>query len=357
MSENKPKILVVSDIHLGSFGSERDLFIQFLKRVNNGEFGSELQAFIVLGDFIDLCTDTPGTLLKRKKIQEILQLLLELKEKMKLIFLLGNHEIPVTGDLDDKFVRRKKKYLNRFRNSNFKELFTDESYYQYALLKKYDNEDMLLMYNSREQLENNPIKKLKIEGLNLDGDYSALMAHGYQFENEVYLFFIAQLWKSLIVGNKYEVKETYDYFWNQIIKKGRKIKPVRFEDMKEELAKIKGKSIESVEALFSELNILEFNFLKHEMRVMKRWQRASKPEYFLSEIKEFLEDDDYDFSKINHVVYGHSHYKEISYTTINNQQVEVINDGSWQHSQPSYVEICGKGKMYLRTVTNNITPL
>ena len=38
------------------------------------------------------------------------------------------------------------------------------------------------------------------------------------------------------------------------------------------------------------------------------------------------------------------------------QQVEVINDGAWQHTQPSYVEIYGKGKMYLRTVANYITP-
>ena len=67
MSENKPKILVVSDLHLGSLDSEKDLFIQFLKRVINGEFGSELQVFIILGDFIDLCTDLPRTLLKLLK--------------------------------------------------------------------------------------------------------------------------------------------------------------------------------------------------------------------------------------------------------------------------------------------------
>lgn len=349
MSENKPKILVVSDVHLGSFGSERDLFIQFLKRVINGEFGSELQVFIILGDFIDLCTDLPRTLLKRKKIQEILKLLLELKEKMKLVFLLGNHEIPVTGDYDEKFERRKKKFLIKFKHTKFNELFDFELYCQYLLLKKYDNEDMLLMYNSREQLENNPIKKVKIEGLDLDSDYRCFMAHGHQFEGEVYMLLVAQMWKSLISSNKFEVKETYDYFWNQIIRNGRKIKPIRFEQMKEELAKLKGKSIKSIDTVFSELNILEFNFLKASMRVMKKWKRASKPAYFLKEIKKFLEDDDYDFSKINHVVYGHSHYKEISYATINNQQVEVINDGSWQLFQPSYVEICAKGKMYLRT--------
>ena len=356
MSENKPKILVVSDLHLGSLDSERKLFIQFLKRVINGEFGSDLQAFIILGDFFDLCTDLPKTLLKRKKTQEIFNLLLELKDKLKLVFLLGNHEIPVTRDYDEKFERRKKKFLNKFKHTKFNELFGSELYYQYLLLKKYDNEDMLLLYNSREQLENNPIKKMKIEGLELDSDYRCLMAHGYQFESEVYRFFVAQLWKSLITSDKFEVKETYDYFWNQIIRNGRKIKPIRFEDMKEELAKLKRKPIKSVDTAFSGLNILEFNFLKSSMRVMKKWYRVSKPAYFLNEIKEFLEDDDYDFSKINHVVYGHSHYKEVSYATINNQQVEVINDGSWQHMQPSYVEICGKGKMYLRTVANNITP-
>ncbi len=350
MSENKPKILVVSDIHLGSLDSERDLFIQFLKRVINEELGSELQVFIILGDFIDLCTDLPRNLLERKKIQEIFKLLLDLKQKMKLVFLLGNHEIPVTRDYDEKFERRKKKFLKKFKHSKFNELFSSELYYQYLLLKKIDNEDMLLLYNSREEFEGAPIKKVKIEGLDLDSDYNCFMAHGYQFESEVYRFFVGQLWKSLISTNKFEVKETYDYFWNQVIRNGRKIKPITFDDMKEELAKLHRKPIKSINTVFSELNILEFNFLKANMRVMKKWARASKPAYFLNGIKEFLEDDEFDFSKINHVVYGHSHYKEVSHVTINNQQVEVINDGSWQHSQPSYVEICNKGKMYLKTV-------
>ncbi|MHA2088129.1 MAG: hypothetical protein ACW972_07625, partial [Promethearchaeota archaeon] len=74
MDEIKPKILVVSDVHLGSLDSEKDLFIQFLNHIINGEFGNELQAFIILGDFIDLCMDLPQTILRRKKIQEIFTL-------------------------------------------------------------------------------------------------------------------------------------------------------------------------------------------------------------------------------------------------------------------------------------------
>ncbi|MHA2266576.1 MAG: metallophosphoesterase [Promethearchaeota archaeon] len=350
MDEIKPKILVVSDVHLGSLDSEKDLFIQFLNHIINGEFGNELQAFIILGDFIDLCMDLPQTILRRKKIQEIFTLLLEIKKKMNLVFLLGNHEIPVTGFYDDKFEHRKEKFLNKFRNNKFKELFNNELYYQYALLKKDNTDNLLCLYNSREQIENDPVRTVKIIDLNLDYDYRCFMAHGYQFENDVYRFIVGQLWKSLISSNKFEVKETHDYFWNYIIKNGRKIKPIRFKDMKEELAKLKRKPIESMDAIFSELNILEFNFIKASMRVMKKWYRvASKPDYFLDEIKDFLEDANYDFSKINHVIFGHFHYKDKSTILINQRQVEIINDGSWQHMQPSYVEICNEGKLYLKS--------
>ncbi|GAF81134.1 unnamed protein product, partial [marine sediment metagenome] len=108
-----------------------------------------------------------------------------------------------------------------------------------------------------------------------------------------------------------------------------------------------------INTLFSELNILEFNLIKANMRVMKKWERASSPDYYLDEIKEFLEDDDFDLSKINHVIYGHSHHKERTQRTINNKKVEIINDGAWQRVQPSYVEIHYKGKMLLRTINSN----
>ena len=110
MNEFKPKILVISDTHLGSLDSEREMLIQFLRKIVNGEFGNELQALILLGDIIDLCTDIPETLLKRREIQEIFRLLLEIKKNMNIIYVLGNHEIPDTGDYDKKFDRRRKKF-------------------------------------------------------------------------------------------------------------------------------------------------------------------------------------------------------------------------------------------------------
>ncbi|MFX1591127.1 MAG: metallophosphoesterase [Promethearchaeota archaeon] len=347
-----PRILTVSDIHLGSLDSERDLFIQFLKDIVNGIFGNELQALIILGDFIDLCTDLLEILLKREIIQEIFKLLLEIKKKMNIIYILGNHEIPVTGDYDKKFNRRKEKFLKKFKNSNFNELFNEELLCQYVILKRQNNNNMILLYNSRDQIENNPINKVKIEGLDLDEDYRCLMFHGYQCDSEIYRFFVGQIWKSLISNNKFEIKETFDYFWNEIIKNGRKLKPITFEKMKEELAKLKNVSLESQDALFSELSFLEFNLIKANMRIMKNWQRASKPDYYFDEIKAFLEDDNYNFSKINHIVFGHSHHSGIFYGNINNQKVEIINDGAWQHVQPSYLEILLKGKLVLKGYPN-----
>ncbi len=354
MNEINPKIITASDIHLGSLDSERDLFIQFLRKIINGEFGNELQALILLGDFIDLCTDIPETLLKRAKVQEIFNLLIEIKKKMSLIYMLGNHEIPVTRDYDKKFNRRKEKFLAKFRNRDFNELFTEEIFCQYIILKKWNNNDMILMYTTRDQIENRPVNRVKIEGLNLDEDYACLMLHGYQCDSDIYRFFVGQLWKSLISSNKFEIKETYDYFWNEVIKNGRKIKPITYGTMIEELAELKNISRESVVSLFSELNILEFNFIKSNMRVMKKWHHVSKADYYFDEIKRFLEDDDYDFSKINHVIYGHSHHSGIAYGNINNQRIEIINDGAWQHVQPSYVEILSKGKLNLRAFPNTI---
>ncbi|MFX1456255.1 MAG: metallophosphoesterase [Promethearchaeota archaeon] len=355
IEDNNPKILVISDVHLGSFNIKEDLLIQFLNRIINGEFGNELQALIILGDFIDLCTDLPRTLMKRKDVQEILTLLLEIKKKINLVFLLGNHEIPVVGNFDKKFESRKRKYLNRFtiekyKKYGFEELFNDKLYYQYILLKKHSNKDMLLFYNSRDHIENNPVTEIHIKGLNLDPNYRCFMIHGHQFESELYRFFVGQLWRSLIKSDKFEVKETYDYFWNQIIKNGRKIKGITFEQMKEELAILKGKSLEEINRDFSELSVPEFKFYKAQMRVMKRYQRESKINPFIDEIKDFLEDERYDLTKIDKVIFGHFHYKAQTTAIINQKQVEVINDGTWQFMPPSYLKIGTKGRIFLKSI-------
>ena len=352
MMEINSKLLVVSDIHLGSLDCERELFLQFLNDIVNGKYGNKVQTLIILGDFIDLCTDVIETLLKREMVQEILNTLLEIKKKFNLILVLGNHEIPVTGDYDEKFYRRKERFLKRFERTDYNEIFDKDWCSQYLVLRKWNNEDTLLLYDERKEIGANPLNQVKIKGLDLDNDYECLMTHGYQFDSEVYRFFIGQIWKSLILNNNFGVKETYDYFWNYIIKNGRKIKPITYEMMIFELAKLKNKPFEFVNNLFAQMSNMEFNLIKANMRVMKRWHHASKPDYYFDEIKAFLEERNYDFSKVNHLIYGHSHHSGIAYGNINNRRVEIINDGAWQHVQPSYVEILSEGILKLKAFSN-----
>ncbi|MHA1931660.1 MAG: metallophosphoesterase, partial [Promethearchaeota archaeon] len=238
MGELDPKILVVSDIHLGALKSNLEQFSLFLNKIINGEFGNDLQALLILGDFFDLCTSVKKTFFTDEKISSILKQLLEIKKKINLIFLPGNHEIPVTssvisGNYDEKFKRRKEKFLKRFKNSIVEDLLTPNMVCQYIILGKWEKESALLLYESQDQIYNQPINKIKIDNLDLKEDYKCLMVHGYQFDSDVFRFFVGPIWKSLISYHNFEVKEAFNYFWNEIIKEHREIKPITFEDMKD----------------------------------------------------------------------------------------------------------------------------
>ncbi len=353
MGESDPKILIVSDIHLGALKSNLAQFSHFLNKIINGDFGTDLQALLILGDFLDLCTSVKKTFFTDEKIVNILNQLFEIKDKINLIFIPGNHEIPVTssvfsGNYDEKFKKRKEKFLKKFKNSIVEELFTSNMVCQYIILRNWEKESTLLLYDSQDQIYNHPINEIKIVHLDIEEDYKCLMLHGYQFDSDVFRFFVGRIWKSLISYHNFEVKEAFNYFWNEIIKEHRKIKPITLEDMKNDLIRLKHLSPKDVETIFSDLSSLEFNIVKLNMKIMKKWENAKETSYYINGIKEFFEEAECDLSTINHVIYGHSHIKGVSTETIMSKEVEIINDGSWQHSKPVYAEIHHKGKIYLR---------
>ncbi|MHA1987667.1 MAG: metallophosphoesterase [Promethearchaeota archaeon] len=355
MGESGLKILTVSDVHLGALKSNLDQFSNFLNKIINGDFGVDLQALLILGDFLDLCTSVKKTFLTDEKILSILNQLLEIKETIALIFVPGNHEIPVTssvisGNYDEKFKKRKIKFLNKFKNSIVEELFSTDMVCQYVILSKWEGESTLLLYDSQDQIHSNPINKIRIRNLDLEEDYKCLMLHGYQFDSDVFRFFVGPIWKSLISYHNFEVKEAYNYFWNEIIKEHRKIKPITFEDMKDDLIRLKHLSDKEIDKIFSDLSSLEFNVVKLNMRIMKKYDRAKEDDYYINGINEFLEEAECDFSRINNVIYGHTHIKGVSTRTIMSHDVRIINDGAWQHSNPSYAEIHEGGKIHLKSL-------
>ena len=353
MMENKkdPKILVVSDVHLGAMKSKLSLFHNFLVNIKNEAYGSDLQALIILGDFFDLCTELPKTLLDNTNIGKIFNLLLELRDdsNINLIFVLGNHEIPVTGNYNKKFQSRKDKFLEKFKDSKYRTLFNKEYFCQFVLLRKQNGNDTLCLYDSKQDIYKPQGKKIIINNLKLSDDFQCLMMHGFQFDRYFFRFLAGTIWKSLIKSEDIEVKEAFDYFWNGVIKKGKRAKSVSFSDMKKKIVKTKGTLVDH----FSNMTSIDFRIFRLDMRILEEWEKARKVQYYHEGIKRFF---DSKLSSINNVIYGHSHNSGSTVLMINSQEVTTVNDGAWQHVDPTVVVIKPKGKIENKSLPILVSP-
>lgn len=341
---------MVSDIHVGALKSELNLFQKFLNDIKNGEFSNDLQALVVLGDFFDLCTDISHTLLNNKQIKSILEDLNKIRNEKKLVFVLGNHEIPVTGNYDKKFHDRKIKFLERFKIGIFDDLFDERIFCQYVVLKKFDNTDSILLYDSIEHVFDGFINKITINGLELDNNYECLMTHGYQFDNELFRFLAGIIWSHLIKSDDVGVKDSFDYLWNIIIKGDQRVKDSEYNVMLDQLPELKDVEPKTIQGNFSEYNKYHFDFTKLYMRILEKWEESSKYEYYIEGIKDFLKDKDHNLKNINHLIYGHSHKCKSSEEYVGNTQIKIFNDGAWQHVTPSYAQIFSKGQIRIKEI-------
>jgi UDP-2,3-diacylglucosamine pyrophosphatase LpxH len=88
--------IIVSDIHLGAIGSNHAQFKKFLAEINDPDMYPNLRILIIAGDLFDLLFISPRGL--RKRFTAILKELTKLQDKgIKIVYILGNHEIPVSG--------------------------------------------------------------------------------------------------------------------------------------------------------------------------------------------------------------------------------------------------------------------
>ena len=206
---NSPKIIVVSDIHLGALKARLDLFYSFLEKIDAGGFGNDLQVLLIVGDFFDLCTDTPDSLLNTQETIKVIKKLIDIMDKMKVIFILGNHEIPVTGNFNRKFRKRKKKFLKKFQIGVVNNLFKEKSFCQYAILRKYEGKTMLLLYDSIKQIYNKSINKIEIKGIELKDRFQSFITHGYQYDSNLNRFLAGILWSLLINSDSMVIKDIF----------------------------------------------------------------------------------------------------------------------------------------------------
>jgi UDP-2,3-diacylglucosamine pyrophosphatase LpxH len=91
-------ILAVSDVHIGYSKSDVDDFKAFLKETINRP---EVESFVVLGDCFDMWRrDVSGIFLEN---HDILESLLELKQKKTLYYIVGNHDYHLLKLIDHKY--------------------------------------------------------------------------------------------------------------------------------------------------------------------------------------------------------------------------------------------------------------
>ena len=214
--EKKPMILLVSDIHLGAFGNISKAFESFIDQILHNEFneiGTNLSAFIILGDFFDRMMRGYDDLIGNHT--SIYEKLYDLQQKgVSVLFILGNHEIPVDGPYDKDFLIRKSALVENFikyskDNEKALELFSLNNFCQYIILrKKFSQENNqlnweLALFDSKENIKRNMdeskpiISKILCEAKSEENkEFKCLMAHGFQFESAERLKIAAEVWKA-----------------------------------------------------------------------------------------------------------------------------------------------------------------
>jgi UDP-2,3-diacylglucosamine pyrophosphatase LpxH len=358
MFDDNPMIIVVSDIHLGGGSTKFEEIIKFFtlilqKLKNDTKFAKNLKAIIILGDFLDVLMDSV------RRITHIFQALFVLinqiqENGVEIIYVLGNHEISVSGNYNKTFNSQKRTLLEKLQLNDCKMTFLDDfNICQYVSLTHPDNMWELALYDAVEQIEQDPIRTINF-GLenktpakkrnNVPIKY--LMTHGYQFYRIQTQLFAITVWNNLLEA-KDSTKETINRVYNEsgvydVIKAGREItdgyiKKI-LEKFKEKNSKkkdfIKNK-IESIKNVFLKKILLDMGKSDNLRNKIKNDEKK-----ILAYLKKKLR-----FALYNNVIYGHTH--EMGENTV--KGIHIMNTGAWQHvAIPSYIEIYSDGKASLK---------
>lgn len=331
--EEKPMILLVSDVHLGAFGNISKAFEFFIDEIINNEFNdftSNLKAFIILGDFFDVmmagCDDLIGNYTgiyeKLSKLQQM---------GVNVYFILGNHEIRVDGPYDSEFSDRKSELLQKFEkysrnNQTLFNLLRPENFCQYIILRTIYNQETnrlnweLALFDSKENIHHNinessPHTRINITEVNNDvtEGYKCLMAHGFQFESPERLKIASEVWKGCIEAYDIVKKVVFNFFWNIIFHTFREFIYTGYLAFKYFFKKLKllGKKKRLRRDFMEEFNFRENikkrwikNYLK-SLKKMRKIRYKIDNETYNKEIEKFLSKNE--FSNIKDVIYGHTH--------------------------------------------------
>ena len=212
----EPVILVLSDVHLGALKSEFQLLYDFLRGINEKKYKNDVKAIIIIGDFFDICME--DYLKLKNNFSYILDELSKLKKNnIPVVFSLGNHEIPVTGNIETKFKTHKDDFITEFESPR---LLNQENIGQYIEIRKDGASLNINLYNSLKFFDENDVNIQTIPvnlPLEKEGDFKCLLTHGHQFEPKIALFFVGRFWRRLIKSRNPLIKKFADILWNSVL--------------------------------------------------------------------------------------------------------------------------------------------
>jgi len=324
----EPVILALSDAHLGALKSESQLLFDFLRGINDKKYENDVKAIIILGDFFDVCMEDYLNL--KNNFSYILDELSKLNESnIPVVFSLGNHEIPVTGDIETNFKYHKCDFICEF-NSPF--LLNVENIGQYIEVRKNGVNLNINLYNSINLFDINDLKIHSIP-INLklkeDGDFRCLLTHGHQFESKIALLFAGGLfWSRLIKSKDSRIKKFVDILWNSVLSGKRSTLGLTKKDVNfiVNQIKIQHKKKFIIKCLYK--------LLKWERRKTKNKNRK-----YFKRITNFIKQKGRD-QKLTHIIFGHSHKMETKIVNVKKRNFCIANSGSWQKTwKPTYLEI------------------
>ncbi|MHA1309595.1 MAG: metallophosphoesterase [Candidatus Helarchaeota archaeon] len=343
MKNSNPMIIIMSDTHLGASGARVKLIQEFIHKIlddlnNNEGFKNDLKAFIILGDIFDLVCDSYKDIVHDyKEILEDIDAILN--HGVAVVLTLGNHDISVSGNLDKKFLKQKRKLIKKFKEINLNAKFLNElTIGQYLYIHNNTRGWEISIYNKKNIFDSNPINTITLQKTeNLSKKFHILLTHGHQFFPEKTKL-ASSIWDFCLSAPDI-IKEFFNYLWNVVLKREKTNEPINLDDELE-------KNQEILEKKFN----LKLKSRKKKV-IMKYYTNFKDIDNYRDQlinseakIKEVLGD-----TEITHIIFGHTHKVEI----LKEDNRLIYNTGAWQHVNPSYAEFYSDGTIKIKILNDN----
>ncbi len=388
----KKIVLTISDVHLGADGCQISELNDFLKSISSNSLG-HVESLCIVGDFFDLCMINPVDLCSNASLPIYNAIYLQLRECQWIIdtsYLLGNHEIPVDGNYERHFKKRKEAFFERFNNFGCNPGFLRlGDLCQYVLITKGDNKFSIKRCDNKNQLE----ALLDKDTTSSPGNYCCLLLHGYQFDPTFIRKISAPIWKIFINSNNSGLKKTLNLIYNRVLKRRKPVELTPEDITHSEYVIYIQSRLETLED-FLKFNAFEAqnlrNALKNTSKRKKKYTKILKyfsyfgidlenltaadlgiiadfndiitfkevkryalalyacdlfsstklgQYYHMNRISQFFESPK--LYKITDVIYGHTHTECKFLLTLNGRDLVFNNDGAWQHrkKKPTYAKM------------------